>query len=66
MKHYGDNFIPVVPEDNPLHTAEHPFCYDNTCGCHEDETMVHDVLEAYTKGLLTSEEATNTVAGKPV
>jgi len=66
MQHYGDNFLPVVPEDNPLHTAEHPFCYNDTCGCHEDETLVTDVLDAYSNGLLTSEEAAHTVAGKTV
>jgi len=66
MQHYGDNFVLVVPADNPLHTADHPFCYDDTCGCHEDETLVTDVLDMYNAGLLTSQEATYTMQGKTV
>jgi hypothetical protein len=64
MQHYGDNFVPVVPEEHPLHTPKHPFCYDDTCGCHDDETLVTDVLDAYTAGLLTSQEATLMMQGK--
>ena len=36
MKHYGDNFVFVVPEEYPLHTPEHPLCGDPTCPCSED------------------------------
>ncbi len=43
LQHYGDNFIFVVPEAHPLHTSEHPFCYNDTCDCHEDQELVSEV-----------------------
>jgi hypothetical protein len=66
MQGFGDNFIPVIPVDYPLHSAELPFCYDSTCGCHEDELLIAEVAEAVTNGLMTPGEATDFVAGRTV
>lgn len=66
MPGYGDNFIVVIPieEGDMLHTAQHPFCYNETCFCHEDAEQIASVNEYYQQGLVTSEEATRIVGGK--
>lgn len=58
--------IPIPMEDDVLHTGPFPFCYDPTCLCHEDETLIAQVADAVNEGLLTSEEASNVVAGKTI
>lgn len=64
---YGDNFAFVIPvEDEILHTPEKPFCWDNTCSCHEDALLISEVAQAVQDGLMTPEEATNFVAGRTV
>ncbi len=56
--------VPVIPlEGDPLHTADNPFCYDGTCGCHEDPLLIEGVAHFVDDGLLTPEEATDFVAG---
>ena len=66
MQGYGDNFIPVIPVDELLHTPEKPFCWDSTCGCHEDELFIAEIAQAVSDGLLTPDEATDFVAGRTV
>jgi hypothetical protein len=67
MQGYGDNFIPVIPVEVYLeHTGEKPFCWNNTCGCHEDETLISEVAQHVEQGLMTSDEATDFVAGKGI
>ena len=66
MQHYADNFIFVVPDDQPLHSAENPFCYDPTCPCHEDESLVADVNAAYQEGIITADDATRIVWGRTI
>lgn len=67
IKSYGDNFAFVIPvEDELLHTPEKPFCWDSTCGCHEDQLLIAEVAEAICNGLLTPDEATDFVAGRTV
>ena len=62
-----DNFAYVIPvEDEPEHTVAHPFCYDQACGCHEDQDAIGLVAQYVNRGLLTPEEATDFVAGKQV
>ena len=58
--------VPVVPvsEGSILHTASNPFCYSESCGCHEDPELIAEVSEAVQQGLLTPEEAKLIVAGK--
>lgn len=55
--------VPTVPVDDLVHTAEHPFCSDNTCPCHEDEEEIGKVNEDYQEGLYTAPEATRRVKG---
>lgn len=64
---YGDNFILLIPlEDEPFHTQANPFCWDSTCGCHEDQELLLFVSDAVTHGLLTPDEATRFVKGETV
>lgn len=65
MQSYGDNFTLVISvEDDLLHTATNPFCFDPTCGCHEDQELIASVAGAVTYGLLTDDEATRFVKGQ--
>jgi len=66
MQHYGDNFVFVVPADNPLHTAEHPFCGDPTCPCSDDTDTLTELDQAIREGLITPDDATSIIAGKTV
>lgn len=66
MQQYGDNFIFVLPDDQPLHTAEHPFCYNPSCPCHEDQELLAQVNLQVQEGHLTPEEATAFVQGRTV
>jgi hypothetical protein len=67
MQGYGDNFIPVIPVEGGLeHTWEKPFCWNNACGCHEDEELISEVARHVGQGLMTSDEATDFVAGKGI
>lgn len=66
MQSYGDNFIPVIPVDDKEHTQDHPFCYDNTCACHENPEAISHVQQAYSDGEVTAQEATDIVRGKTV
>ena len=63
-----DPFIPaiLVSEESPFHTPGNPFCYDKTCGCHENPVLIAAVADAVNQGLLTPEEATCLVAGKTI
>jgi hypothetical protein len=59
--------VPTIPlEDDPLHTQDHPFCYDGACGCHEDPDLIWEINTAYQDGLLTSKEATDVTRGRTV
>lgn len=65
MQGYVDTFIPLIPlENEPLHTPIHPFCGDMTCLCHEDQDHLSQVAQWVTDGLMSTEEATNFVAGR--
>ncbi len=64
MQPIGDNFIPVIPVDYSYHTLEHPFCWDRDCPCHTDKEAINDVKRFYDAGLLTAEEAENTIQGR--
>lgn len=58
------DIVPVIMEDDLLHTDETPFCYDVTCPCHEDPLLITQVATFVEDGLLTHEEATAFVAGR--
>jgi len=61
---YADNFIPVVPVDYIEHTEESPFCWNESCPCHEDKEEIAKVNQAIQDGLLIPEEATDFVKGR--
>jgi len=63
---YADNFIPVIPIDYAEHTADHPFCYDPACDCHEDEAAIAQVADYVSEGLLTPQEAADFVGGHTI
>lgn len=66
MQHFADNFIPVVPGDDAIHTETTPFCPISSCPCHEDDGEIARVGQYVNDGLLTPEEATDFVLGKKV
>lgn len=67
MHDFADNFIPVIPsETEAIHTADHPFCPDETCLCHEDQEALTSVSEAVVNGLFTLDEATAFIQGRTV
>jgi len=66
MQHYGDNFVPVVPDAQPLHTEEYPFCGDPTCPCSEDKDVLTELDQAIRDDLITPDDATRIIAGKTV
>ncbi len=60
-----DNFLYVIPvEDEMEHTPLQPFCWDDTCDCHEDDEAIAAIYQAVQDGLLSPEEATDFVLGK--
>ncbi len=63
-----DSSIPVIPVSGGslIHTPGNPFCYDETCGCHENPVLIAAVANAINQGLLTPDEATRLVAGKTI
>jgi len=63
-----DTSIPVIPVSGGslIHTPGNSFCYNETCGCHEDPELIAEVAGAVSQGLLTHEEATCLVAGKTI
>jgi hypothetical protein len=66
MPGYGDNFIPVILEDESdmLHRPGNPFCFDESCPCHEDPDSIAKVAEYVARGELTPQEATDFVKGR--
>ena len=56
----------LVSEGSLIYTSSNPFCYSDSCGCHEDPELIAEVAHAVDKGLLTTDEAKLTIAGKTV
>lgn len=61
-----DNFAYVIPVDYILHEPARPFCFDETCGCHEDQELLAEVAQFVQDGVMTPAEATDFVAGKTI
>lgn len=61
-----DNFSYVIPVDYLLHEREKPFCWDETCDCHEDPELIAEVYAFVQHGLMTAHEATVCIAGKTI
>ena len=66
MPHYGDNFVPVVPVDHPVHTQEQPLCGDPTCPCYEDSDNLAALHAAINDGIITTDDAARIIQGKTV
>ncbi len=63
---YGENVRPVVLMEDPIfHTDNHPFCPDWSCTCHEeDQEAIARVAQWVKDGLLTPDEATQSILGR--
>ena len=66
MQAYGDNFIPVIPTEEPTHTIDQPFCLDPTCSCHENHEAIGTINLHVFEGMLTPLEANRIVQGRQV
>ena len=56
--------VPVIPVDSLLHSEENPFCYNPSCPCHEDITLIDPINQSVLNGELSPQEATDIVRGK--
>lgn len=63
--HKPDEEYEVVPIDHSFHTPAHPFCDDQTCPDKDDPELIGEVNELYQDGLISRQEATGIVQGKP-
>jgi hypothetical protein len=61
-----DNFVYTVPVDYELHPPDKPFCYDQSCDCHEDDLLIAEVSLHVLDALLTPDEATDFVRGNGI
>ncbi len=54
MRNWQEEEYYVYPAsvDQPVHTADHLFCDDDTCPCHEDEENLQTLQGWYDNGLL--------------
>ncbi len=67
MEQFGDNVISVIRMEDPMeHTPRKPFCWDETCPCHEDQDAIAQVAQCVLEGIMTPEEATNFVRGRGI
>jgi hypothetical protein len=56
----------VIPTDYKEHTDYNPFCWNETCPCHEDNEAIAAVNQSVQDGLLTPGEATDIVKGRGI
>ena len=56
--------IPLVDEQDLVHTDPAPFCSDPSCPCHEDSEAIASVAGMVQEGLFTPAEATRFVQGR--
>ena len=61
-----DNFAYVVPVDVLVHTADKPYCFEQSCPCHADLDAYLEVQRYVAHGLITFTEAERFIAGKTV
>lgn len=67
LQSYGDNFIPVIPTDQPNeHSDARRFCSDISCPCHENPYHINAVYEEVLAGLLTPDEVLRTILRRQV
>jgi hypothetical protein len=56
--------IPYEDEADIIHTPEHPFCGDPTCGCADDPILIGEIAKRVASGELIPNQATGIVRGK--
>ena len=62
---FSDDYeLPEPVEDE--HSEEHPFCWNPTCSCHEDQLLIAQVHLYVLDGLMTPKEAVDFVMGKGI
>lgn len=61
-----DDFAYLILVDYILHERTKPFCSDEACDCHCDPELISEINQFVQNGLMTSDEATNFVAGKTI
>lgn len=58
---WPDASLPVYSEH-----ADHAFCYDLSCPCHENTDSIQQLGQAVTDGLATTDDADNIYRGRVV
>ena len=56
--------VPMIPVDETIHSADHPFCDDMTCPCHEDSDAVGELNGYHQDGLVSTNDADRIYRGK--
>lgn len=64
MQSYGDNFIPIIPNDYPIHTVEHPNCSNTDCPCYDG--IKQELTEQYLEGLVSPNDATRILGRRQI
>jgi hypothetical protein len=57
---------PVGTGEYQEHTAEHPFCHDLSCSCHEDQGAIQETFRYVQDGLLSVDDANRRFRGRTV
>lgn len=57
-------YVEIV--DVPIHTPEHPFCYDPKCPCKEDQDNIQALGDAVQEGLASVADADRIYRGQTV
>ncbi len=61
----ADNSL-VVPVEYREHTPEKPFCWNDSCSCHENREYIAQVAQWVRDGLMTPGQATDFVNGRGI
>jgi hypothetical protein len=64
LQPYGDNFIPIVPTDLPIHTDQHPHCSSRDCPCYDG--LKKELQQYYLDGLVSPDDATRILEGRQI
>ena len=60
----GEYYTILSLPDEAIHTAEHPFCNDMSCPCHEDQESIQQLGGYYQEGLVSEADAERIYRGK--
>ena len=50
--------------DTTVHTVDHPFCYDPSCSCKNNQEALERVQQWVNDGLMTEFEASEYISGR--